>query len=276
MEKKLTLIDATSLIYSACFNTNKNELYSDHFTHYKEALHFYIDNILRETKADEYILFGDERTSYRKSLFPTFKADRKKPYMKFKSDLMHYAINELNFYTHSQLEADDLCLLANRYFKKEYDITIAAKDSDLKQDKGVFFNYGIFRKNEDPTLGFETLDINEANFKLWKAVLTKGHNNKIDYLEKCGDVCATNYLKAFNPPQYKFATLKAFIEGINKNDYTDIKRNISGYGLNKGIEKFNNAFKQTYLFRYEHELHDLGIELDYIELESYIQKYETF
>ena len=79
IKKKLTIIDGSSLIYSACYNTSIKEEKTDNFIYYKEALDFYIQSILEHTQADEYIVFGDENTSYRKSLF-----DRNAGYFRFK------------------------------------------------------------------------------------------------------------------------------------------------------------------------------------------------
>lgn len=261
---KLTIIDTSSLIYSASYNTSKKEgSESDLFSNYTNTLDYYINSILDETNAEHYILFGDEPTSYRKRIFSTFKADRVKPYMKFKYDLMQYAKTHWEMYTHKDLEADDLCLICNNYFKDKYEVIIAAKDSDLPQEEGVFFNYGILGKSDyskDKAFSYITKD--EAEFRLYKQVLSKGHNNKVDYLEGCGDKCSTNYLKSWTPQQYKYATLKAFIEGIDRNKDKDINRNITGYGLNKGIDKFNKSFKQSYLFRNLEEIKELDIEFD--------------
>ena len=59
--------------------------------------------------------------------------------------------------------------------------------------------------------------------------------------------------------QYLFAVIKAYIHGINSSEY-NTKRTVKGYGLNRGIDEFNKSFKQTYLFRTQEELTELGIE----------------
>lgn len=267
MNKNLTIIDGTSLIYSACYNkANDPNINNDDFSFYKQALEFYILNILSATNAEEYIIFGDSRSSYRKKLFSEFKGDRvNKPLMQFRYDLTDYAYSTLHFYNHEELEADDLCLLAHNHFKSTYNITIASKDSDLRQYPAKFFNYGIYAKKDAYRIedAFEEISLEQAQFNLWKSVLTKGHNNKIDYLEGCGDVTSSSYLNGFKVHQYAYAVLKAFIYGIAKDITKDVKRNVNGYGLNKGIDKFQKSFKQTYLFRNVEELKDLGIEIDF-------------
>ncbi|MCK9429294.1 MAG: hypothetical protein M0R17_04770 [Candidatus Omnitrophica bacterium] len=266
---KLTTIDGSSLIYSACYNVSVKESSTDDFSKYRDTLDYYIDSILNVTKADKYIIFGDGSTSYRKKMFDTFKADRevKKQYVKFKYDLLEYARTKWEAFNHPELESDDMCLITHNQYKDEYDITIAAIDGDLRQEAAKFFNYGIFRKKdyriED---GFEIITPEQAEFNLWRQVLIKGHNNKLNYLEGCGEGTAESYLKKFSVSQYKFAVLKAYIEGIPKQD--GIKRVIDGYGLNKGIDEFNKSFKQTYLFRNSDELTEFGISFEIPEFKT--------
>lgn len=253
----LTIIDGSSLIYSACYNTSVKEDLTDDFSKYKEALLFYITSILEATKADKYVIFGDQSSSYRKRLFPVFKADRsKQPPMKFRNDLTYYAINELGFINHPDLESDDMCLLTHSSLMSEYNIIIASKDSDLRQYPATFFDYGIFKEIAKGTKtleeGFETIDLGNAYLNFWKLVLTKGHNNKSDYLEGCGDVSAKQYLLNNSQREYQDAVLSAFINGINKGD--GIRKDIPGYGLYEGIDKFQKSFVQSYLFRNLYEL----------------------
>jgi 5'-3' exonuclease len=284
---KITLIDGTSLIYSACYNSSIKEDATDDFSTYKEALEYYIQTILEETKADYYLIFGDDHSSFRKRLFKSYKADRTRPHMKFKAELSHYAYEELGFIKHEDLEADDLCLLSkniliNTYAIDKDDIIIASKDSDIPQDEMIIFNYGwkapLYKKYKDAPIPLEELEKGlknafrvvskeEAEFNLWKQVLIKGHNNKLDYLEGCGDKTAEAYLTGFKPlanfKPYEYVVLSAFINGIKIDKDSGIKRNVDSYGLYKGIEKFANAFKQTYLLRNKSDLEQMGIQFEF-------------
>jgi 5'-3' exonuclease len=267
-KKNLTIIDGTSLIYSACYNTSVNNDKTDNFFYYKQTLDHYINSILEDSEANEYIIFGDSTSSYRKRLFDTFKADRvvKKQHIKFKNDLIQYAIEQWGLFINNDLESDDMCLLTHNMYKDGYNVTIASKDSDLRQYPAKFLNYGAY-KSGDKSLLFENITEDNAKFNLWKSVLQKGHNNKIDYLEGCGEVCAEKYLKVFKPSQYPYAVLKAYIDGIPKQD--GIRKEIKGYGYNKGIDKFNNSFRQTYLFRNNFELDELGISFGVPEFKTF-------
>jgi len=268
-------IDTSSLIYGACFNSNKKEKEYNNFDIYLDALMSYIKNILTDTKATSYILFGDGYTSFRKKRYTDFKGDRKsKPTPKFFTDLKHYAVETLGMITSNIFEADDLCLLHNR----KYGGIVASGDSDLRQDKGTFFNYNYHRYNIPLEVAFEELTSDKAEKNLWKQVMKKGHNNKTSYLVGCGEETAKGYLKAFTPAQAKLAAMNAFVFGIDKSKYEDVKRNIKGYGLSVGIREFYNAFSQSYLLRTEEEALELDPEF-YFEFPTSVdifnKHYET-
>ncbi len=260
----LTTIDVSSLLYSACYICNKEDNPNkDNFLHYKKTFDEYMQSIIIETKATHLLVFGDGYTSFRKLLFSDFKGDRKerKQIFKFMTDLKYYAFEKWNVINNNLLEADDLCLIHNHNNHHTYEplsdyetrikfdkIIIASKDSDLRQGEGLFFNYG-YRQSKIPlSEAFETITKDDAEYNLWEQVLIKGHNNKLDYLEGCGKGTAARYLVNFSPKQLKLAVLNAFVFGVDKKKY-NTPRNVKGYGLSLGIDKFSNAFKQTYLLR---------------------------
>jgi len=251
MEKILTIIDISSEYYSTCYNCNKeDDNRRDDFSYYKETFDNYIENILIDTKATHYLAFGDGYTSFRKQLFSDFKGDRKKKsqYFKFMTDLKVYGTTKWIVITNNILESDDLCLIHANEIISFDKIIIASKDSDLRQFNGNFFDYGYKRKKLHISDAFEEITHDQAIHNLWKQVLIKGHNNKVDYLVACGVESAKGYLAAFSTNQKKLAVLNAFILGMDKEKYI-ISRNIKGYGLMKGIEKFQKAFTQSYLLR---------------------------
>lgn len=276
---KLILIDFSSLLYSACYNCQVKESISDDFKQYKDTLDFYVQSIFDDTEATHYIAFGDGNTSFRKNEFKEFKADRTtKPKMKFFKELKEYAIDKYKLIIDSKLEADDMLLLVLeniRHIPDEWNILIASKDSDVPQIQGNFYNYS-WRRNlyshgktpnkEQLKEGFENAFMNlnseEAAQALWRMVLTKGHNNKYHFLKGCGKETAINYLKGFSTTQLKLAVLNAFINGINPKDYEGVKRKVKGYGLLKGIEWFNNAFRQSYLLRTLDEVIEVNSEFE--------------
>jgi len=271
-EKKPTLviIDYTSLLYSACYNNQVVDEKTDNFKEYRDSIDFYTEAILKDTKADFYIAVGDGFSSFRKVKYPKTKADRKgKPAMKFLRDLKDYAYDKYSVITNELMEADDICLMLHDYYKTEYDVIIASKDSDLKQAPAMFYNYGwrrsLYKKGmPDPSEAdlkkglkdaFELVDTILADFNLWKSVLIKGHNNKSNYLAGCGEKTAEAYLSSEDDFGSEHSVLYAFIHGIAKNG-TTIKRGVKGYGTVKGVSEFAKSFEQSYLLRTFDEMYD--------------------
>lgn len=272
----LTIIDSSSILYIICYNLNKDETNSDDFSKYKEYYDNYFQGILEDTKADYYIAFGDGYTSFRKQKFNNFKADRKsKPIPKFLNDLKQYAIDKWNSISSNKLEADDLCIIHSNYYNKEYNVTIASIDGDLRQEQGLYFDYQYKRKKIPVHQAFEVLSEEIAEFNLWKYVLIKGHNNSI-YLHGCGEETAKKYLVNFlkNTRQLKLAVLNAYIHGIDKKKH-NTPRNVKGYGLIKGISEFSKAFEQTYLLRTLDEAYDIDDNFDIIKPIEIIKEIET-
>lgn len=250
----LTLIDFSSLIYAVSYNCSKLDE-PENYLLYRNTLDNYVKSILEDTQATHYIAFGDSGSSFRKKLFSDFKGNRKTKDFPglFTTDLKKYAVVKWNLVTNFELEADDLCLIHQSHAEdlfpgEEVSVVIASKDSDLRQVAGTFFDYGYRRANLTVEQAFETLDAKTAKYNLYKHVLIKGHNDKLDYLEGCGKESAEKYLSAFSESQLAMATLNAFMKGINKNTY-GIYKNVIGYGESEGIAKFYNAFTQSYLLR---------------------------
>jgi hypothetical protein len=262
---KLTTIDFTPLIYKVLNNCGKDSKYKEDFSYYKQKLQEELDTILEVTKADYYYAFMDGETSFRKEKFDTFKGNRIKSYVLFKSDLIHYAKEELKIIYSNIFESDDLCALYSnlKYVQTEEDlvpdqlflgycnthrvdncnyanpdITIATIDSDFNQLEATLYwnnNWQIITKEQ-------------SEFNLWKSVLIKGHNNKLDYLEGCGEDTANKYLE-HHKEDLSLAVLKAYMYGIDKLLYPEVRKSIQGYGIIEGPIKFSRAYEQTYLLR---------------------------
>lgn len=273
---KLTIIDFSSLLYSTCYNCSVDKDKADNFEEYRNTLDFYVQNIFDDTKADFYIAFGDDYTCFRKDEFKEYKADRaSKDPLKFITDLRLYAIKRYNIIINDKLEADDMCLITANLLGDKYDVTIASKDGDLRQMKGLFYNYGwrqaVYKKYKVPSNkqlkeglrnAFETLSEDQGNFKLWAKVLVKGHNYKYHYLVRCGDVTAEKYLATYPTSNRMILVLRAFVNGIKSTKTNNIKQSVKGYGLLKGIDYFNKAFRQTYLLQTVEEARLVGSDFE--------------
>ena len=257
---KLTIIDYTPLLYKVVNNCRKDKVRGDDFSYYKETLLGELQEILVNTDADYYYCFGDGFTSFRKQKFSSFKANRTHAYLKFRHDLAHWAEENFNVIKSNIFESDDLVAL---YSKLDYcididslaavdnilninlstedvKITIASVDSDMMQLEGT-----IYWNNN-----FKTISKEEAKINFYRDILMRGHNNKLDYLEKCGKDTATKYLEAIDKDKLNiYWILKAFISGIDKIYYPNIRSTIAGYGIQEGSAKFARAYEQTYLIQ---------------------------
>lgn len=264
--KILVIIDISSIWYSVCYTCNKEDNpRKDDFTYYIKTLNLYVQTILDDTKATHFIAFGDGYTSFRKKLFSEFKGDRTKKLPRFIRDLKTYGTDKWGVIYNNMLEADDLALIHRNELKDKFDkVIIAAIDSDLKQEEGIFYDYGYRRKNLLLEDAFKTITREESRRNLWKQVIIKGHNNKLDYLEGCGKVCAVKYLDKYSIHQLRLATLNAFILGIDKKLH-NVPKNIKGFGLMNGIDKFSKAFKQSYLLRSVREATEYDVKFNLSE-----------
>ena len=258
----LTIIDFTPLVYKILHRCSKDENRKEDFSFYRESLVIELNLILEVTKADYYYCFTEGNTSFRKQLFNHFKADRQKSYVLFKNDLIKWAKDNLGLIYDDYLESDDYCAFyAGVDYIKLFSVsgvcitnkTICTIDGDFKQIPGNHYNYN--------TKEFFTVTKEEAEFNLWQQVLIKGHNNKLDYLERCGEDTAIKYLNKWKK-NLRLGTLKAFMDGINKKDYPDIRSSINGYGIAEGTAKFSRAYIQAYLLKNIDEIIKINPEFE--------------
>lgn len=243
--EKLTIIDTTSLIFSACVTLGDD---TDNYKKAKKNFDKWFEDILIETEADCYIAFTDQ-SSFRRDLLPSYKADRKALKPKFFSALKRDCCEKWGIVSNQVIESDDLCLINHNYYKNDFDCTIAAIDGDLRQYPAKFYNY---KKNKKEGVeDFEEITEDEANMTLWQFVLAGSHNG-LKGLKGCGEGTATGYLGNFKPSQYTAAVMAAYVKGINKNTF-NTSRSVKGLGMFSGLVEFNTNFISSYLLRTEEE-----------------------
>ena len=254
--KKLTIIDTTSLYYSASQSAQKHNLSLEETT---QILVDRFNSILIETRADYYLSFTDKGHSFRRELLPQFKNDRVKPEIPFPYlyELKQYSIDNLSTINHDKLESDDLVILHYLHLKSEYDITIAAIDSDLRQVAGTFFNYGYRRNNSFP---FITITEEQADLNLWISVLAGSHNG-LKGLNKVGIKKAISLLEGKS--NKRELVLNAYINGIPSKSKNKKAKGIDGLGEIGGFTEFDKNFISSYLLRSKQDCEYYGIEFEY-------------
>lgn len=146
--------------------------------------------VLKETGANEHVLFINGSESFRKNLAPSYKANRTIPKPAHLEPLREYLTVQWKASMSADgLETDDeLGLLAARFWREDINFCIASIDKDLKQLPGKHYN---FVRNEwdfvSPVLGAQ-------NF--WKQMLTGDNSDNIKGVTGIGPVKAA---KAIDP-----------------------------------------------------------------------------
>ena len=215
--KKITIIDGTSLLYSASYNIGKSN--TNDFTAYTDALKYYLDSILIDTEADyRYFILDGKKPTFRKLMYPSYKANRNSSYFKFIKDLNQFAIHELGAIYTEGLEADDIVRIYAELYAKEMKVTVAYLDKDLLQFPCIFYNYRRHKKNLSIKEATSKLTQKEANYNFCYQLMRGDSVDNIQGLKNCGDVTATNYLKDLDYADLPFLlnhVKKAYLEGIN-------------------------------------------------------------
>lgn len=246
MKEKLTIIDTTSLMWTACVTLGDDK---DNYIKAKKNFDKWFEDILNQTKTDYYLAFTDQ-SSFRRELLHDYKSDRASERPKFLKPLMKDVSEKWNIFSNPIIESDDLCLINHNHYKDKYDCVIAAIDSDLRQYPAKFYNY---KKNKaEGKSDWEEVTPGEAELNLWTSVIAGSHNG-LKGIHGCGESNARMYLTKFKPAQFPFAALSAYIKGVDKTKYKGMTRNIKGLGLFKGQLEYNRNFISSYLLRTEEE-----------------------
>jgi len=136
----ITLIDADSLCYAACFFALKED---------NSELHLYnklsnsISSILLNTEADDYKIFLSGQGNFRKEVCPLYKANRSnddKPELLDKA--REYLAIVHNAITVDGMEADDaVCIEQSQLNRQEIASCIAHIDKDIDQSPGWHYRW---------------------------------------------------------------------------------------------------------------------------------------
>lgn len=160
------LIDGDSIAYIAGHDKMPN--YSGEVTLLektediaKDQVQSIITEIMNVTGADEYLLFLSPSKTFRNTIYPDYKANRKslEP-PKFKQVCMDYIKTLPGVYKCENIEADDAVSICKNKFT---DSIICTPDKDILMLPGKHFNY---RKME-----FVTTDAAESSYKFWASVI---------------------------------------------------------------------------------------------------------
>lgn len=184
---KVAVIDADSIIFATAVDKKQTDEQIEQYGNQTERtlddiineFNIHFTNILMNTGCIYYValLTGG---SHRYSLYPEYKANRKKlEKPKYLKELTNYCIDNWNFIKIEGFEADDLVNVANNYFKTQKISTVLVHtDKDLNQIEGSHFNY----KTND----FYEVDDSEASYSLWTQVIVGDSTDNIKGLKGKG------------------------------------------------------------------------------------------
>lgn len=227
----ISLIDGDTLLYLSTHNKKDEELknISDIF----KCLDLYIIDILKKTNSEVYAGFlTDSSFRYALAVQKPYKGNREGiPKPKYFNLAKAYLLDEYEFKTLKNYEADDLCIMSYNTFKnnKEYNPIIATPDKDLKQIAGQFYDY---KKAE-------TVEINEEDAlkNLWKQVLTGDAGDNIPGLKNIGEVKANKILENIKI-SYHSTVLEEYIKTYG--EYNGIISFTENYQLVKMVNTYND------------------------------------
>jgi 5'-3' exonuclease len=132
------LIDADGIIYRQM--SGRDALNQD-FYDLTQKVDDKFNTILDRLNTNNFRLYTTSRESYRKKLYPEYKAKRKKQAIPFLGDMYQYVKETWNSYSCPKLEADDCVSIDARDLRKKgIPYVVVSIDGDLDQIPGSHFH----------------------------------------------------------------------------------------------------------------------------------------
>ena len=194
------LIDADSLLFSACFK--KKESKEDDGFNYdmEDVIHkfdnsiFKIVNTLSDigVEIDAYKIFVQGNNNFRKIIYPKYKINRlfkvKPPLLK---DLSTYVINNRNAFVSNGVETDDTIAATWNYLSETEgvdSVIIAAMDKDFKQLPAWIFDYYYTR------MSLRKISEEESLYNFYYQMIIGDSGDGVNIMEGVGDKTASSVL----------------------------------------------------------------------------------
>lgn len=236
----VVIIDGDTILYLATYSKEKEKSIKDVL---KDCDNI-INDIFKATNASAYIGYlTDGSFRYKIAKQRPYKGNRVGiPKPKYFGIAKEYILDEHQFVTKKDYEADDLCIITHNLIKQrgEYNPIIASPDKDLRQIQGVFYDY----KKKEIT------EINEeiAHKNLWKQVLTGDAGDNIQGIPGIGDKKAEYILLDRENENYSTIVLNAYT---------------AYYGEYKGILAFTENYQLVKMLK-----DDYLLDINLIEIKK--------
>ena len=200
-ESKVILIDADSLLYSAAYGTEEDQLISE--MKLSEYLYEILSDIELRYNIERYYIFIRGNNNFRKSLYPEYKANRTEKH-KIIPSLGQFLVDKEQFKAIEchNAEADD-CVYSYAEEYKDQAI-ICSIDKDLLQIPGLHYNY--------KTKTYKEISIEEARHNLASQMIIGDAGDNINLTPKFGKAYAKKHLrKGMSDFQYIKEIYKVFL-----------------------------------------------------------------
>jgi len=231
MNKDIAIIDGDSIIFSAChpmkeLDSNGEPVKRENKYVYKEkfeedvykGVDYILTKICKETKAKSYIGFLQGKNNFRYTIYPEYKANRKKrDPLKWYQECKEYMVSLWKFNIFDGAETDDFVNITRLKTKDSF---ICAIDKDLLALEGIHWNWR--------TSQWITINHTNAVYNFWLDMISGQNGDNIKGLPKRGEVYAKKLYDNVDESIYSSVALKA---------YTD------HFGQNKGINEFYKNYK---------------------------------
>lgn len=172
VKDNLTIIDADFIIFCTAYTKDGEEEKSLEET--LEATDDFIRQILIRTKGQYYIGCLTQGKCFRYKINPQYKANRVyKTKLPFYMEVKEHMRAKWGFIYNEELEADDLCAIAKKQFKDDYNVIIASPDKDMLNLEGVNYNY----KNHK----FVNMDYRQAEIYFNQSLITGDASDGVNF-----------------------------------------------------------------------------------------------
>jgi DNA polymerase-1 len=210
MVDTIVLIDADSILYSACYVKKENQIDGKPFSENLEDIVFKFDEQIQYIQTDieddygerfnivKIVIFIEGAGNFRKWVSPDYKANRVK---KEKPPLIEQLKKWVNqnyttFYSYNVETDDSIVATYTQWVNKGYEIILASIDKDIRTVPCLVWDY--FRTRKELVVVTEE----EAVYNFWYQMLTGDSSDNIKGIAGMGKVGATKILANTKPPYY--------------------------------------------------------------------------
>tara|TARA_R110002051_G_scaffold88619_4_gene156040 strand:+ start:124 stop:816 length:693 start_codon:yes stop_codon:yes gene_type:complete len=186
----IILVDADSLIYSACCGVDDeiNEAIGKF-----DQVYMSIISYLEECfEVEKVIGFANAKGNYRKIISKTYKANRTKPKPKLWKELKEIIVDQYSMKQAFAMETDDLVASYWRRLSKEHgreNVMIVSLDKDYKQLPALIYNY---HSNHQCVYDISK---ESARFNFYASMITGDPADNVNYCKGYGIKYAQKVLK---------------------------------------------------------------------------------